>query len=57
MLCLKCLFQGEMWIIFSLSALNNKVRDFVGIELQTLDTTGTVWPERQRLLEELGEQD
>lgn len=27
-----------------------KVRDFVGIELQTLDTTGTVWPVRQRFL-------
>jgi len=26
----------------------------VGIELQTLDTTGTVWPERQRLLKKLG---
>lgn len=40
------------------SAKDGKVRDFVGIELQTLDTTGTVWPERQRLLEELGvEQD
>ncbi|WP_293084243.1 NotI family restriction endonuclease [Okeania sp. SIO3B5] len=26
----------------------------IKIELQTLDTTGTVWPERQRLLEELG---
>lgn len=26
------------------------VRDFVGIELQALDTTGTVWPERQRFL-------
>ena len=26
----------------------------MGIELQTLDTTGTVWPERQRLLKELG---
>ena len=25
----------------------------VGIELQTLDTTGTVWPERQRLLADL----
>lgn len=35
------------------SAKDNKVRDFVGIELQTLDTTGTVWPERQRLLKEL----
>jgi hypothetical protein len=36
------------------STRNRKVRDFVGIELQTLDTTGTVWPERQRLLETLG---
>lgn len=26
----------------------------MGIELQTLDTTGTVWPERQRLLKKLG---
>jgi hypothetical protein len=33
---------------------DGKVKDFVGIELQTLDTTGTVWPERQRLLRELG---
>lgn len=32
---------------------DGKVKDFVGIELQTLDTTGTVWPERQRLLREL----
>lgn len=39
---------------FLVSARNGKVRDFVGIELQTLDTTGTVWPERQRLLRELG---
>ncbi len=36
------------------SAKDGKVRDFVGIELQTLDTTGTVWPERQRLLSILG---
>lgn len=36
------------------STKEGKVRDFVGIELQTLDTTGTVWPERQRLLRELG---
>jgi hypothetical protein len=27
-----------------------KAIDFVGIELQTLDTTGTVWPQRQRFL-------
>lgn len=31
-----------------------KVIDFVGIELQTLDTTGTVWPERQRFLQNHG---
>ncbi|HYA40858.1 MAG TPA: hypothetical protein VEF34_06120 [Syntrophobacteraceae bacterium] len=39
---------------FLVSAKDRRVRDFVGIELQTLDTTGTVWPERQRLLKELG---
>lgn len=39
---------------FLVSARESRVRDFVGIELQTLDTTGTVWPERQRLLKELG---
>ena len=39
---------------FLVSAQGGKVKDFVGIELQTLDTTGTVWPERQRLLKELG---
>lgn len=39
---------------FLVSVKDGKVKDFVGIELQTLDTTGTVWPERQRLLAELG---
>jgi hypothetical protein len=39
---------------FLVSTRDGKVKDFVGIELQTLDTTGTVWPERQRLLKELG---
>ena len=39
---------------FLVSAKAGKVKDFVGIELQTLDTTGTVWPERQRLLKQLG---
>lgn len=39
---------------FLVSAKDRKVRDFVGIELQTLDTTGTVWPERQRFLQEQG---
>jgi len=38
---------------FLVSAKDGKVKDFVGIELQTLDTTGTVWPERQRLLKKL----
>jgi hypothetical protein len=38
---------------FLVSARQGRVKDFVGIELQTLDTTGTVWPERQRLLKEL----
>ncbi|MDN4862887.1 NotI family restriction endonuclease [Priestia megaterium] len=39
---------------FLVSAKNGKVRDFVGIELQTMDTTGTVWPERERFLEKVG---
>jgi len=38
---------------FLVSVKEGKVKDFVGIELQTLDTTGTVWPERQRLLKSL----
>ena len=41
---------------FLVSARDNKVRDFVGIEFQTLDTTGTIWPERQRTLRLLGVQ-
>jgi hypothetical protein len=32
------------------SVRDGKPRDFVSIELQTVDTTGTVWPERQRFL-------
>lgn len=39
---------------FLVSAKNKKVKDFIGIELQTMDTTGTVWPERQRFLDECG---
>jgi hypothetical protein len=35
---------------FLVSAQDAKVKDFAGIEFQTLDTTGTVWPERQRFL-------
>lgn len=33
---------------------NRKVKDFVGIELQTMDTTGSVWPERELALQEIG---
>lgn len=36
------------------SAREGVPKDFVGIELQTLDTTGTVWPERQRFLRSHG---
>jgi hypothetical protein len=36
------------------SVRSGKVIDFTGIELQTLDTTGTVWPERQRFLQHHG---
>ena len=32
------------------STRNGRVVDFVAIELQTLDTTGTVWPARQNFL-------
>lgn len=38
---------------FLVSVRDGRVKDFVGIELQTMDTTGTVWPERQRLLRDL----
>jgi len=39
---------------FLVSVAKKKIRDFVGIELQTVDTTGTVWPERQRFLDSVG---
>ena len=39
---------------FLTSVKSGKVKDFVAIEFQTLDTTGTVWPERQRLLRGIG---
>lgn len=44
---------GSIDYIFA-SVRNGKVKDFVGIELQTMDTTGTVWPERQRFLASKG---
>lgn len=36
------------------SIRRGNVRDFVAIELQTLDTTGTVWPDRQRFVASKG---
>jgi len=36
------------------SVKDNKAKDFVEIEFQTLDTTGIVWPERQKTLCNLG---
>ena len=39
---------------FLVSSKDKKVKDFLGIELQTMDTTGTVWPERQRFLLDRG---
>ena len=36
------------------SVRKGKPRDFVGIELQTMDSTGTVWPERQRFVRQHG---
>jgi len=39
---------------FLVSTRNNEIKDFVGIELQTLDTTGTTWPDRQRFIREKG---
>lgn len=39
---------------FLVSVKRAKVKDFVAIEFQTLDSTGTVWPERQRLLRKKG---
>lgn len=39
---------------FLASVREAKVRDFVGIEIQTLDSTGTVWPERERFLASQG---
>lgn len=39
---------------FLASVRDGKVRDFVGIELQSLDTTGSLWAERQLLLQKLG---
>ncbi|MGL4942905.1 MAG: hypothetical protein ACRC46_06920 [Thermoguttaceae bacterium] len=39
---------------FLLSVRNNRVVDFVGIELQTLDTTGSLWYERAMFVKRHG---
>lgn len=39
---------------FLVSVKDEKIIDFVGIELQAMDTTGSVWPYRQRFLGSLG---
>ena len=50
----------EVWVpggsvdYFLVSVRDGKVKDFVGMELQALDTTGTVWPARQRFLRKIG---
>jgi hypothetical protein len=36
------------------SVKNERIKDFVGIELQTLDTTGSIWGHRQLFLESQG---
>jgi hypothetical protein len=39
---------------FLVSARDGKVVDFVGVEFQALDTTGTLWPSRQKFLDSMG---
>ncbi len=53
-ICQEVTIPGGSVDYFLVSARSGKVRDLVGIELQALDTTGTVWPHRQRFLLEQG---
>lgn len=39
---------------FLVSVRQNEIVDFVGIEFQALDTTGTLWPARQQFLTAMG---
>jgi hypothetical protein len=39
---------------FLISVRDGMVVDFVGIEFQALDTTGTLWPSRQKFLDSMG---
>jgi hypothetical protein len=42
------------WLQYNPLGWVRQVQHALGIELQTLDTTGTVWPERQRFLQGRG---
>ncbi|MDR1973684.1 MAG: hypothetical protein LBQ31_03305 [Bacteroidales bacterium] len=44
---------GSVDYVFA-SVKNGKIKDFAGIELQTMDTTGSVWGQRQLFLESKG---
>lgn len=48
---------GSVDFILVSTDSNRKVKDFVGIELQTMDTTGSIWPERELTLKEMGIKD
>lgn len=45
---------GSVDYVLASTDSKRKVKDFVGIELQTMDTTGTVWPQREQTLFDLG---
>lgn len=45
---------GGMVDYLLVSARSRKVADFVGIELQSVDTTNSIWPERQEFLRSHG---
>lgn len=45
---------GGLVDYFLVSAREREVRDFVGIEIQTMDTTGSLWPARQAFLRSAG---
>ena len=45
---------GSVDYLLVLADARREIKDFVGIELQALDTTGTVWPARHAFLEARG---
>lgn len=45
---------GKVDYLLTSLAPDGQVRDFVGVEVQTLDTTSSIWPTRQRYLYEHG---